>query len=95
MSFHALSELAEEARRTGEPMWRVVLRDDMAERDVSEEASLEAMRAMLRAMREADEGYDGALRSVSGLSGGDGALLESFRARENPLLSDYILNVMA
>ncbi len=95
MSFSTLLELKETAARTGEPMWRAVLRDDMAERDADEESSLAEMRRMLLAMREADENYDGSLRSVSGLSGGDGALLEAFRRQENPLLGDYILNVMA
>ena len=95
MSFQTLREWQDTAEKNGEPLWRAVLRDDLAERDVPEADSRAEMRRMLLAMREADATYDGSLRSVSGLSGGDGALLESFRRRENPLLGEYVLNVMA
>ena len=95
MSLTTLSDLYEQAKRTGQSLWRVVLLDDVQERDVTEAASFETMRSMYRAMRDADAAYDGSLRSVSGLAGGDGAILERFRGEDNDLISDFMRNVMA
>ena len=95
MSLTSLSELYERARAEGEPLWRIVLREDMHERDVTEAESFEKMRGMYRTMRQADAAYDGERRSVSGLSGGDGVILERYRQEENALLGDYLRNVMA
>lgn len=95
MSFASLSAMAERARDLGEPLWRAVLYDDMHDRDVSERESFEKMRVMFQAMKDADQSYDGNRRSVSGLAGGDGELLDRFRREENPLLNDFMKNVMA
>ena len=95
MSVNSFAALAE-AARTGEvPLWRAVLLDDVRERDVTEEDSFGQMRRMYRAMRSADVHYDGQLRSVSGLSGGDGEKLERAREEDDPLLSAFIRSVMA
>ena len=95
MSFASLSAMAERARDLGEPMWRVVLYDDMHDRDVSGRESFEKMRVMFQAMKDADQSYDGKRRSVSGLAGGDGEILDRFRREDNPLLNDFMKNVMA
>ena len=82
MSLNTFSEMQDLALAAGVPLWKIVQRDDIMERDVTERESWEEMRRMYRAMRAADETYDGALRSRSGMAGGDGALLERFRAEE-------------
>ena len=95
MSLNTFSEMQDLALAAGVPLWKIVQRDDIMERDVTERESWEEMRRMYRAMRAADETYDGALRSRSGMAGGDGALLERFRAEDNALLSDFTRSVMA
>jgi len=95
MSLNTFSEMLELARSAALPMWKIVQRDDMMERDATEQESWEEMRRMYRAMRTADETYDGDLRSRSGMAGGDGELLERFRAEDNELLSDFTRSVMA
>lgn len=43
MAFGALEEILEQCSREGEPFWRVVLKDDINERNVTEEESIRQM----------------------------------------------------
>ena len=56
----------------------MILEDDMAERNVSEEDSMEHMRATWDAMLLAAATYEGDLNSSSGLVGGDGRRMEEY-----------------
>lgn len=94
MGFRYLKEIKDIAEEYQVPFWRVVIEDDMRERNVSFEESFETMRGMYRAMKEADSAYDGTLRSASGLVGGDGAKLEEFKKKENRLIGDFLTEVM-
>ena len=95
MSFTKLSEIVEQSEMLETPFWQIVMLDDMQERDVSEKDSFSEMRAMYREMKNADRNYDGSLRSISGMAGGDGEKLEEFRKKKNGLLGDFLTNVMA
>ena len=94
MSFTTLKEILEVSEARQVPFWEAVLMDDMKERGVEREVSFETMRGMYQAMRLADVDYDAALRSASGLVGGDGAKLEAFRRKENRLIGDFLTKVM-
>lgn len=94
MGFRYLKEIKDIAEEYQVPFWRVVIEDDMRERNVSYEESFATMRGMYRAMKEADSSYDGNLRSASGLAGGDGAKLEEFKKKENRLIGDFLTEVM-
>lgn len=94
MSFSYLKEIEDIAKEQKIPFWRVIIEDDMKERNVSFEESFETMRGMYRAMKEADAAYDASLRSASGLVGGDGAKLEVFRQKKNRLIGDFLTEVM-
>lgn len=94
MSFAKLTEIIEISDSRNIPFWKVILEEDMHERNVSEEESFSHMRYMLEAMIEADKSYNPALRSVSGLAGGDGAILEQFRKNKNRLVGDFLAEVM-
>lgn len=94
MSFERLDKILDMSKETGKAFWEIVIEDDMCERNVSYEESFETMRAMLRAMGEADKNYDPGLKSVSKMAGGDGAKLEKYRLQGNHLLSDFLLTVM-
>ena len=84
-----------EIERTGEPFWQTVLRADLEERQVTEEASLEKMRRTWHAMLEADETYRAEARSVSGLVGGDGGKMREYTVAGKSLCGDFMGDVMA
>lgn len=76
MSFRSFDDILKSAEKWGKPFWRVILEDDMEERDVSEEESFGRMMQLYRAMKDADAAYDEKLKSASGLVGGDGAKMD-------------------
>lgn len=94
MSFSKMSEIIEASQTKNLPLWKVILEDDVQERKVTEKESFSRMEKMLDAMLEADKKYDPDLRSQSGLSGGDGARLETFRKKENRLIGTFLAMVM-
>lgn len=94
MGLKSLEELAGAAVAAGEPLWRVVLAEDVKERQVTEEESFAKMEGMYQAMQKADQQYDGKLRSRSGLSGGDGTLLQDYLNSGESLCGDFITTVM-
>lgn len=55
----------------------IVIEDDVRERNVSRQESFETMHGMLNAMHEADLGYDGSLKSASGMAGAVNAITSS------------------
>lgn len=89
-----MSEIIEASQIKNLPLWKVILEDDVQERKVTENESFSRMEKMLDAMLEADKKYDPNLRSQSGLSGGDGARLETFRKKENRLIGTFLAMVM-
>lgn len=94
MSFSKLDEIIELTEKEGNPFWRIIIEDDMKERNISFEESFETMRGMYHAMKQADASYDANLKSASGMAGGDGAKLEAFRKKENRLIGDFLTEVM-
>ena len=94
MSFSKMSEIIEASQTKKLPFWKVIMDDDVEERKVTEKESFSRMEKMLDAMLEADKRYKPDLRSQSGLSGGDGAKLESFRKQENRLIGTFLAMVM-
>lgn len=94
MSFSTLKEVLEYSETKKVPFWEAVLMDDVRERGVTREESFETMRGMYQAMQMADEDYDPTLRSASGMAGGDGAKLETFRRQKEQLLGDFMTQVM-
>jgi len=94
MSFSKISEIITISESSKMPFWKIILQDDMHERNVSEAESFSRMEKMLDAMIEADKKYSPELRSASRLSGGDGAKLEAFRKQENRLIGTFLTMVM-
>ena len=94
MSFSTMSEIMEASLSKNLPLWKVIMDDDVQERKVTEAESFSRMEKMLDAMIEADKKYNPDLRSQSGLSGGDGAKLETFRKNENRLIGTFLAMVM-
>lgn len=94
MSFKSLSEIVEKAKTAKKEFWQIIIKDDMKEQGTSFEVSFAKMKDMYLAMKNADKNYNPALRSASGLSGGDGAKLEEFKKQKNRLLGDFMTEVM-
>lgn len=94
MSYAKLSDILRLSEKEQKEFWEVVCGEDVKERDVTKEESFETMRSMYLAMRNADTLYDADARSVSQLSGGDGAKLEAFRKSGNTLVGPFLAKVM-
>lgn len=90
-------ESFEQLMRLGaqQPLWRAVLLADCEERQADEAASFERMRAMLRAMRAADDGYAPGERSRSGLVGGDGGRMAAYAASGHTVCGPLVCDVIA
>ena len=63
MSYNSLEEIVRECQEKDLPFDEVILLDDMNERNVSREESIETMRGMWEAMKGAERNYDGSLQS--------------------------------
>lgn len=73
LHYHSIAELAREAERRGQTISRVVLEDQAERLELAESEIIGRMREALRVMEaSAAKGSDAAIRSSSGLTGGDG-----------------------
>ena len=90
MAFSSIAGLL--AAAEGRPLWEAVLEEDLRDRGVERGRSWDKMEGLWRAMREPVEGYDPQRRSPSGLTGGEGALLEGPGAG---LCSPFLREVIA
>ncbi len=74
MAFSSIEGLL--AAAAGRPLWQAVQEDDLRDRGADREHSWRQMAGLWAAMKAAVADYDPARRSPSGLTGGEGALLE-------------------
>ena len=94
MIYHSIQDLLNLAKEYQIPLWEVVCRADMEERQVTKEQSFETMHRMYEAMKQADSAYDKDLKSASGLAGGDGEKLHCYNAAGKNIAGEYIGLVM-
>ena len=87
--YHSVQDVLDICDRLKLPFWKVIMKADCDERQVSEEKSFEMMRSMYRAMCQADKDYDKDLRSASTMAGGDGERMRKFNATGANLCSDF------
>lgn len=76
-------------------LFDVVLESDCQDRGVDREESLTRMRALYAAIRQSGESYDPALRSRSGMVGGDGQKLRDYAKRGKTICGDYVTEVLS
>lgn len=95
MSFRSFDEILCKCKEEDKPFWRIILEDDMEERLVTEEESIEKMRQLYMAMKAADEAYEKDLTSTSGLVGGDGARVGRALSEGKTLGGPFIGEVMS
>lgn len=95
MSYNSLEEIVRECQEKDLPFDEVILLDDMNERNVSREESIETMRGMWEAMKGAERNYDGSQQSRSGLVGGAGKTMRAYVESGNTLCGPFVGKVMA
>lgn len=76
MAFASIQDMLSEQAQSGAALWTLILENDLKERQSKREDSLARMNALWQEMRGASTRYNGALRSVSGMVGGDGARMQ-------------------
>lgn len=92
-SLQAIIELGDSQQKE---FWQVVLEDDMSERQVSMEDSIQKMTDTWDAMLLAAATYEKDLRSRSGLVGGDGDKMQTYRLSGNQALcGEFVSKVIA
>ena len=92
--YSSISEILEQSENNKKAFWEVVMEADMESRNVSREESRQKMEQLLDVMRDADRSYEGELKSASGLSGGDGRLLEAYDRAGKNLCGEFLGKVM-
>ena len=92
--YSSIAEILEQSEKNKKAFWEVVMEADMENRDVSMEESRQKMEQLLDVMRAADQSYEGELKSASGLSGGDGKLLEDYNQAGKNLCGYFMGKVM-
>ena len=93
MAIESLAALEAAGKRRD--LVEVIIDSDCQERGATREDSLTRMHVLYAAIRRAKEGYDPALRSRSGMVGGDGARMRAYVAAGKTICGDYIGQVIA
>lgn len=94
MAYTSMQEILTICDTEGINFFEAVLQEDMRERGVSREDSIEKMANLWDAMLAAAHNYDTNLKSPSGLVGGDGSKLEHYRNQSQGYCDDFTLEVM-
>lgn len=95
MSYQSLEEINQLCIEKKISFWRAILLDDMEERTVRGEESIQTMESMWDAMLHASDDYDEKLISSSGLVGGMGGQMEAYRQEGDTLCGDFVSKVIA
>ena len=95
MSFLSCAEMLAAASSQSLSLAETILRSDLAESRLTEEASRHTMRHLWRVMQATSRDYDPAQRSRSGLSGGDAAKVEQAHREGKSYGGDYLAAVTA
>ena len=95
MSFLSCEEMLAAARSQNLSLAEAILRSDLAESRLTEEASRHAMHHLWHVMEATSLEYDPAQRSRSGLSGGDAAKVEQAHQAGRSYGGDYLAEVTA
>ena len=95
MSFLSCAEMLTYAHEQGCTLAEAVLRSDLAESRLTEEASRAEMHRLWQVMQATSREYEPACRSRSGLVGGDAAKVEQAAAAGKMLGGDYLAAVTA
>lgn len=93
--FDSVTELLAYCGNTSLPLWEAVMRCSARESGISAEESWEKMRGRLLVMEQADASYEPALRSRSGLSGGDAEKMQRQFQSGSSISGDFIGQILS
>ncbi len=79
MSYQSFDEVISICKKEEKEFWQVILEEDMSERGVTREASMEQMQKTWDAMLLAARNYEADIHSKSGLVGGDGGKMGHYQ----------------
>lgn len=94
MSFKSLKEIVDKANARGLAFWEIILEDEISESQITREEVFARMKKLYLAMKDADENYDGGLKSPSRLVGGDGEKISLARQNQTTICGDFMAQVM-
>lgn len=92
--YKSLEEITKIENETGKPFWKIVQEADCRETGDAPSDAFEKMRKMYLAMKEADDNYDGTLKSASGLVGTDGEKIRKAREEGTLFCGNFIGKIM-
>ena len=95
MSFISVEEMLAGAKEAGLPLWQYVRKTSAEESGISEEKSWDMMALRLEAMKSADAGYNPAMRSRSGLVGGDGGRMLNYARSGKSIGGEFMGEVLS
>ncbi len=84
MAYDSLEKIIDLCEQEHKEFWEIIALDDIAERKISLDASMEQMRQIWLAILHASNHYEANLHSASGLVGGDGAKAETYFTKKQP-----------
>lgn len=93
--FDSVTELLAYCGNASLPLWEAVMRCSARESGISAEESWEKMRGRLLVMEQADASYEPALRSRSGLSGGDAEKMQRQFQSGGSISGDFIGQILS
>lgn len=94
MSFKALKEIVDKAKDSRKMFWEIILEDEIIESQITSTEAQNKMRKLYLGMKDADENYDGRLKSPSKLVGGDGEKISEARKNHTMICGDFMAQVM-
>lgn len=92
--YTSMEEWLRQSERENLPMWKILQRKDCLETGLTETESFAKMHVLYKDMIRSDAEYDPALRSPSGLVGGEAELLRRHREAGKTMFSDFLSHVM-
>jgi L-serine dehydratase len=95
MAFNSVALLLKTVEQTKKPLWEVILEDDIIDRQVDRQSSMDHMKVLWETMKSADAAYNPKLQSASRLIGGDGAKMMDFVQSGSSIGGDFIGCVIA
>lgn len=94
MTFTSIKELLEQEEKEQKPLWKIILEDDIRERNTTENDSVSRMWRLWESMKLSSDSYDGNIHSASGLSCGNGSIIENYINKGNNICGSFIGEVM-
>lgn len=95
MAFESLERILAVCQEQKLSFWEAIWKEDIYDREVTEEESRAKMAGMWEAMKSASQDYDISRKSRSGLVGGDGGRMEGYAATGENLCGGFMGKVMA